>query len=95
MVKGESLSEFALYPQLYVPIIINLTLLELYIMLGAVLFSYWEGWDLSSASYFTFITLSTVGYGDMVPGNAILVSDDNGTGTITMFICILYIVLGE
>ncbi|XP_050720145.1 TWiK family of potassium channels protein 7-like [Eriocheir sinensis] len=79
---------------LYVPIIINLTLLEMYIMLGAVLFSYWEGWDLTSSSYFTFITLSTVGYGDMVPGNAILVSDDDGSGTITMFICIFYIVLG-
>lgn len=64
-------------------------------MLGAVLFSYWEGWGITSSSYFTFITLSTVGYGDMVPGNAILVSDDDGTGTITMFISIIYIVLGE
>lgn len=88
-------AKFAVYFQLYVPIIINLTLLELYIMLGAVLFSYWEGWDLTSASYFTFITLSTVGYGDMVPGNAILVSEDDSSGTITMFICISYIVLGE
>uniref|UniRef100_A0A0P4WJ59 Potassium channel domain-containing protein n=1 Tax=Scylla olivacea TaxID=85551 RepID=A0A0P4WJ59_SCYOL len=78
---------------LHVPIVINLVLLMVYIILGAVLFSFWEGWNLTSASYFTFITLSTIGYGDMVPGNAIL-ADGDGNGGIQMSICIIYIVLG-
>ncbi|XP_045121726.1 TWiK family of potassium channels protein 7-like [Portunus trituberculatus] len=78
---------------LNVPIVINLVLLMVYIILGAVLFSFWEGWNLTSSSYFTFITLSTIGYGDMVPGNAIL-ADGDGNGSMQMLICIIYIVLG-
>ncbi|XP_071520993.1 uncharacterized protein [Panulirus ornatus] len=77
-----------------VPITINLVMLFLYIMLGAVLFSFWEGWDLGSSCYFTFVTLSTIGYGDMVPGNAILNGSDDGSATFKMLICILYILLG-
>jgi hypothetical protein len=36
--------------------------------LGAVLFKYWEGWELLQSSYFCFITLATIGFGDVTPG---------------------------
>lgn len=55
--------------QVAVPITINMILLMVYLMMGAILFSTWEGWDLGSSCYFSFVTLSTIGFGDMVPGN--------------------------
>ena len=52
-----------------VPITINMVLIVFYLMMGAVIFSNWEGWDIGSSCYFSFVTLSTIGFGDMVPGN--------------------------
>ncbi|ESO84681.1 hypothetical protein LOTGIDRAFT_94184, partial [Lottia gigantea] len=52
-----------------VPIPICLCLLALYIGLGALLFRLWErSWSYMDASYFCFVTLSTIGFGDLVPG---------------------------
>ena len=31
------------------------------------MFSSWEDWDFISATYFSFITLTTVGFGDLTP----------------------------
>ncbi|KAG1709817.1 TWiK family of potassium channels protein 7 [Nymphon striatum] len=76
-----------------VPIIMNLILITIYIVLGAVLFSYWEGWDLVSASYFTFVTFSTIGFGDLVPGNSFLDLDDF-TSKMQMLACCVYVLLG-
>jgi hypothetical protein len=39
-----------------------------YIFLGSLLFTFWEGWSYVTGSYFCFITLSTIGFGDIVPG---------------------------
>jgi hypothetical protein len=40
-----------------------------YIVAGAVLYNKWEvDWSLTAATYFSFITLSTIGFGDLVPG---------------------------
>ena len=39
-----------------------------YIFVGSLLFTFWEGWDFLTASYFCFVTLSTIGFGDIVPG---------------------------
>ncbi|VDM71731.1 unnamed protein product [Strongylus vulgaris] len=38
---------------------------------GAVLFSWWEGWNPFDGAYYCFITLSTIGFGDIVPGQAL------------------------
>ncbi|GAB5356303.1 hypothetical protein AAMO2058_000279100 [Amorphochlora amoebiformis] len=37
------------------------------LLIGAVVYFYGEGWTLSDALYFSFITLSTIGFGDFVP----------------------------
>ena len=54
-----------------VPISLCLLVMVAYIFGGALLFSQWEGWGYLDGSYFCFITLSTIGFGDMVPGDAI------------------------
>ena len=51
-----------------VPISICLVIIAGYILGGSMLFSIWEQWDIVAGSYFCFITLSTIGFGDIVPG---------------------------
>lgn len=51
-----------------VPLTVSLFIIGLYIIGGAILFKYWEGWDMAQSSYFCFITLSTIGFGDVTPG---------------------------
>ncbi|KAK2170338.1 hypothetical protein LSH36_3g15014 [Paralvinella palmiformis] len=51
-----------------VPISICLIIIAGYIFAGSVLFTVWEEWDYLTGSYFCFITLSTIGFGDIVPG---------------------------
>lgn len=51
-----------------VPLTITMIVIAGYIFGGAVLFGLWEGWDWLQSAYFCFITLSTIGFGDVVPG---------------------------
>jgi len=63
-----------------------------YICGGAVLFAKWEDWNLLDGSYFCFISLSTIGFGDIVPGDKIYY----GQGLELSFIfCSMYLMLGE
>jgi len=39
-----------------------------YIVTGAVVYAQWEEWTLTESTYFSFVTLSTIGFGDFVPG---------------------------
>ncbi|XP_043216956.1 TWiK family of potassium channels protein 7-like [Amphibalanus amphitrite] len=55
-----------------VPITINLMIIAMYLGMGALIFSEWEQWDMMASYYFSFVTLSTIGFGDMVPGNSFL-----------------------
>ena len=52
-----------------VPISITLCIMAAYCLFGAVVYIEWEGWPLIDAVYFTFITLTTIGFGDFVPGS--------------------------
>ncbi|XP_013413585.1 histone-lysine N-methyltransferase, H3 lysine-79 specific [Lingula anatina] len=54
-----------------VPIYVSFGIMTGYIVGGAFLFSIWEGWDFLKGLYFCFITLSTIGFGDVVPGTSI------------------------
>jgi hypothetical protein len=59
-----------------VPISVCLLLVTGYIMLGALIFASWEeSWNFLVAFYFCFITLTTIGFGDFVPGMGRLDND--------------------
>lgn len=49
------------------PPIVALSIAFLYIVLGALIYTRWEDWTYFEAFYFTFISLCTIGFGDVVP----------------------------
>lgn len=51
-----------------VPLTVSIVILSVYTLIGAVLFPQWEDWSLADSAYFSFITISTIGFGDLVPG---------------------------
>jgi len=71
------------------PVIVGILTVVLFILGGAVLFAVWEGWDLFEGAYFSFITLTTIGFGDMVPGRSL----DSGSQE-KLIICSLYLLFG-
>ncbi|CAD6190324.1 unnamed protein product [Caenorhabditis auriculariae] len=50
-----------------IPISLIVMILLGYITIGAVLLGSWENWEFFSGFYFSFITMTTVGFGDIVP----------------------------
>jgi len=49
------------------PPIIALAIAFLYTLLGACIYTSWEQWTYFESFYFTFISLATIGFGDVVP----------------------------
>jgi len=75
----------------HVPLYVSLLLLGVYLLLGALLFGLWEPeWDVLVGSYFCFVTLSTIGFGDFVPGTSL----DAWSSTSKLVLCSLYVVCG-
>jgi len=51
-----------------------------------MMFTLWEEWDYLAGCYFCFVTLSTIGFGDLVPGTgqwAILIDDTGNDSQLT------------
>ncbi|VDO82740.1 unnamed protein product [Soboliphyme baturini] len=72
-----------------VPVSVGIVTVLLFILAGAVLFAVWEGWNVFDGAYFSFITLTTIGFGDMVPGKFL----DSGSEE-KLIICSLYLLVG-
>ncbi len=52
------------------PLTITMGVIASFIFSGALVFGVWEKWSALDASYFCFVTISTIGFGDLVPGSA-------------------------
>ena len=78
------------YRKTTIPISVTLSLLSSYLFLGAILFSEWENWKFLDGAYFCFVTLATIGLGDLVPGKSITSTQVEGK----LVICALYVLFG-
>jgi hypothetical protein len=54
-----------------------------------MLFTVWEGWSYVDGAYFSFITFTTIGFGDLVPGEGTL---DHRQGR--SLLCAMYLLFG-
>jgi len=84
-ISEEELEDYSAKP---VPIWLSVFLVLVYIGFGAYIFREWEGWSWLDSSYFSFITLTTIGFGDMVPDHK------KGYGEIRISLCSLYLLFG-
>ncbi|WAR22538.1 TWK18-like protein [Mya arenaria] len=51
------------------PISIAIGILFVYIMLGATMYTIWEDWTFIEVFFFVFVSLSTIGFGDVLPAH--------------------------
>ena len=74
-----------------VPLTVTLFLVGSYVFLGALLFGVWDQLDWMAGAYFSFITIATVGFGDIVPG-----TNQAGTssGQLMLMGTAVYMILG-
>lgn len=73
-----------------VPLTVTMVVIAGYIFGGAVLFGLWESWDWLQSAYFCFITLSTIGFGDVVPGTDF----DNPQAQAQLILGAIYVLFG-
>ncbi|XP_063695667.1 potassium channel subfamily K member 17 [Culicoides brevitarsis] len=78
-----------------VPLTVCIAIMIGYIIFGASLFARWENWNLLDGSYFCFISLSSIGFGDIVPGLSLKNPEDKERLVDVSFIlCAVYLLLG-
>ena len=70
--EGESSSVLGVviddeFDEFNLPPIIAILITVIYILLGAALYCQWEDWTYLEAFYFIFISISTIGFGDVLP----------------------------
>ena len=62
------------------------------------MFQAWEEWDFVTATYFSFITLTTVGFGDYTPDNSMKNALKKGaifSDWVQMILCLIYLMFGK
>ncbi|RNA40693.1 T family of potassium channels 7-like [Brachionus plicatilis] len=74
-----------------VPVSYTLVIMQVYLICGMLIFSSYEKWGKLDALYFCFVTLTTIGFGDMIPGSTLLNRKASKNG---LYISALYIFVG-
>lgn len=73
------------------PVLLCLVIMFIYICLGTFALYKLQDWNLLDGFYFCFMSLTTIGFGDMVPGFELYSQNDSDT---TIWFCSLYIMSG-
>ncbi|KAM3960647.1 uncharacterized protein ACR2FA_005237 [Aphomia sociella] len=60
-------SVFEIDDEFNLPVSVAVFILIIYIFMGAACYTIWEPWDFFKSFYFVFISMSTIGLGDVVP----------------------------
>merc|ERR1712227_722747 len=77
-----------------VPITVNLILIFTFIFMGALAFAAWEDWDPIASAYFCFITLTTIGFGDLYPQKAFIGFQTDPIAAMKMIFTVSYCIFG-
>ncbi|XP_025200671.1 TWiK family of potassium channels protein 9-like isoform X2 [Melanaphis sacchari] len=78
-----ALSVYTIDDEFNLPVSVAFVMLVVYIVIGAIMFCFEEGWGFFESFYFVFISMSTIGFGDFVPKNQLV-----------MIVSIVYLVFG-
>ncbi|KAI5633987.1 ion channel domain-containing protein [Phthorimaea operculella] len=73
-----------------VPISVCVAIMVGYLMFGSMIFGIWEKWDQLDGAYFCFISLSSIGFGDFVPGERVYTPRIE----TSFIVCSMYLMLG-
>lgn len=76
-----------------IPIKVSFVIMVALLYGGTLLFEKYEGWDPLTSFYFCFISLTTIGFGDYVPGLSLHPTDDDEKG-MSFIYCSLYLMFG-
>lgn len=76
-----------------VPTYLCLVVMAAYITGGAVMFSTKENWNKTEGAYFCFVTLTTIGFGDYVPG-VDRTGSEKTFNTTDLITCAVYLLVG-
>ena len=64
-----------------------------YVLAGGALFGRWERWSFLDGCWFCFISLVSVGFGDLVPGFSVRETDSTSVD-VKLSLCAVYLLLG-
>lgn len=73
------------------PVLLCLVMMLVYICFGTFILFKLENWSLLDGFYFCFMSLTTIGFGNMIPGNDSMFKTDSNT---TIWFCSVYIISG-
>ena len=65
-----------------------------FLIFGGHIFDRLEGWGLLTGSYFAYVSVSTMGFGDFVPGITELLNGKTSTAATNLLIAVVYIFIG-
>lgn len=67
----ESRGHYEVDDEFNLPVSLALIILLVYMMLGALIFHFTDDWGYVDSFYFIYISMSTIGFGDLVPKDAL------------------------
>ena len=70
--EDEEDEEDSVFQNNFVTVLLSLIFFVLFLSLGAGMFTLWEDWTFLDGFYFCFITMTTIGFGDIVPGKNLM-----------------------